>query len=313
MKDSSVLAIVGPTGSGKTEVSLELGKLLAVEIVSADSMQFYIDMNVGTAKLPIEKRTNPVHHMIDICFPDVNYSAYLFQKSARKCVEGINRRNHIPLITGGSTLYVAGLLYDINFPPGGIDSELRRELEEKASSDPDSLWQEMRTIDPEGYQLIKERNIRRAVRALEVFHLTGIKYSELNNSWKNRKLYYKASIYCITQNRQELYQRIEKRVDLMIEQGLVEETKRLLSEYKLGTTARQALGYKEIIAYLDGEIALDEAIKVIKKRTKNYAKRQMTWFKNDPQTKVIDVTDMDKKEIATLIFEEYKQDVTSYC
>ncbi len=313
MKDSSVLAIVGPTGSGKTDVSLEFGKLLSVEIVSADSMQFYVDMNIGTAKLPVEKRTDPVHHMVDICFPDINYSAYLYQKAARKCIEGIIRRNRMPLVTGGSTLYVAGLLYDIEFPPGEIESGLRKELEKRAESNPDSLLEELRTVDQEGYQLIKGGNIRRVVRALEVFYLTGIKYSELNQLWKNRKLYYKASIYCITRSKQELYERIEKRVDLMIEQGLVEETKRLLSKYTLSSTARQALGYKEIISYLNGEYDLDEAIRLIKKRTRNYAKRQMTWFRNDPQTKVIDVTGMDEKKIAAYILKEYRKDVTSSC
>lgn len=313
MKDFLVLAIVGPTGSGKTEVSLELAKLIDVEIVSCDSMQFYIDMNIGTAKLPLKQRLNPIHHMIDVCFPDTNYSVYLFQKSSRKCIEGIVNRGRLPLAVGGSTLYVTGLLYDIAFPPGEINSFVRKELERRAKLDTESLWQELKNVDPEGYQLIEKGNVRRLIRALEIFHLTGIKYSELNRSWKNRKLYYNAKIFCLFRDRRELYERIEKRVDDMLERGLIEETKSLLEKNKLGTTAKQALGYKEIIDYLDGKVTLNEAVEIIKKRTKNYAKRQMTWFKHDAATKILNVTGMKAEDIANLIFKEVKPDVASSC
>lgn len=302
-----LIVIAGPTAVGKTGVSLELTAALAargapVEVVSADSMQVYVGMDVGTDKLPLPARLDPPHHMIDVCLPDENFSAARYREEARACLGGIAARGSTAIVVGGSTLYLTALLTDIEIPPGDLGSELRRELDERAKRDPEGLVRELRRVDPASFAsgLIDPANVRRVVRALEIYRATGLPYSELNRRWRERRPRYEMDAVLLVRDRTELYARVERRVDEMVARGLVEETRALLAR-GIGTTASQALGYREAAAYLRGELAFDAMVEEIKKRTRRYAKRQMTWFRAEPWYRPIDVTGLDAAAAAARV------------
>lgn len=292
----NVLGITGPTGAGKTQVSLCLAQRLGAEIVSCDSMQVYCYMDIGTDKLPADRRTNPIHHMIDVAMPDEDYSVARYQREARACMDGIFARGRVAIVCGGTPLYLNALVCDINIPPQPDNSELRKKLLEEERKSPGYLIKRLKEIDPEALDLIEPENTRRLIRAVELYELSGVKYSELHRRWKNRKLIYDACILCLYREREEVYENINKRVEQMFERGLIEETKFLLENFNLSRTARQALGYKEVIDYLNGKQSLEETKEMVKKRTRNYAKRQISWFRNDPNVEMFDISGLEPEE-----------------
>jgi tRNA dimethylallyltransferase len=301
---TNLVVLAGPTACGKTATSLELCSRLRergieCEVVSADSMQIYVGMDVGTDKLPWEKRLDPLHHMIDVCFPREVYSVARYRHAARSCLEGIWKRGRVAVVVGGSTLYLTALLTDIEIPPGELESALRHELERKARTDPNGLVEQFRHIDPDAFAvgILDGRNIRRVVRAFEIYLASGITYSELNRRWKGRKPLYPMNAFLLVRKREELFRLIEQRVDRMVERGLVDEVKDLL-ERGLSTTARQALGYKEAIAFIEGRVSHEEMVEEIKKRTRKFAKRQLTWFRNDGFYEEVEVTSLAAAEAA---------------
>lgn len=298
-KSSKLVAIVGPTATGKSKVAFHLAPLINAEIVSCDSMQVYKDMDIGTDKLPLQKRKEVPHHLIDVVSPDVNFSVALFQKEAKKAIRKIQEKGKIPLLVGGSGLYVRAITDDLNFPRGEINSPYRKELLKKLEEEgPESLYHLLSSLDPEGAKKVPPNNVRRVIRALEIIKETGKNYSDFLKSWQDYKSPYELWIFGLFLPREKLYKKIEERVEKMVEKGLFEEVKALRKKYSLALTPRQALGYKEVLAYLSGKINAEEAVELIKRRTRQYAKRQMVWFKKDPRVKWINIEGKSAKEIA---------------
>jgi len=282
-------AIVGPTATGKSEIALRVASRLGAEIVSVDSAQVYRGMDIGTAKLPPEKRVAPdgtpiPHHLIDIVDPDQPFSVAQYQKLARKAIEDIHRRGKLPLLVGGTGLYFQAVVDPYVFPPMPGDPQLRQHLEREAEEKGNRyLYDKLKEVDPVSAQKIHPQDRKRIIRALEVYYLTG---QPISRALELRRLMvspYRLVAVALTMPRNLLYRRIEERVDKMIEEGLVEEVKRLMERYDPRLPAMQALGYKEIGAYLRGEMDLKAAIARLKRNTKRFAKRQFTWFRRDPR------------------------------
>ena len=276
-----IIVIVGPTAVGKTELAISLAKKIDGEIISADSMQLYKGMDIGTAKPTKREQNNITHHMIDITEPDQDYSAAKFKEVAQEIINDIVVRDKFPIIVGGTGLYVNALIYDYSFEDLPRDPECREKLRKKIGVEgPQKLHEELIEADPKAAERIHPNDERRIIRALEVIYTTGNPISEYQKTKKESP--YNTLMIGLTKNRDELYDRIEKRVNKMIEKGLVDEVKDLLAKgYKKNMTSMQALGYKEIAEYQQGEITFEEAIKLVKKRTKRFAKRQLTWFNRD--------------------------------
>ncbi|MBO5179435.1 MAG: tRNA (adenosine(37)-N6)-dimethylallyltransferase MiaA [Clostridia bacterium] len=276
-----VVVIVGPTASGKTAVSIELAKKINGEIISADSMQIYKEMNIGSAKPTQEEMQGIYHHMIDVVEPTENFNVAKYKEMAEECIEKILAKGKVPIIVGGTGLYVSTLTNGIEFSEIESDVEYRKELENIANQENgiDILFNQLKEIDPETAKVIDKNNVRRVIRALEIYKVTGKTKTQVDRE-SIRELRYDYRIFGMLWDRQELYDRIDKRVDIMIDMGLVEEVEKLY-ENGISSTAMQGLGYKEIIEYLQNKITLDEAIEKVKQETRKYAKRQMTWFKRD--------------------------------
>ncbi len=279
---SKIVVITGPTAVGKTDLAIYLARQLKGEIISADSMQIYRGMDIGTAKpTPVERKKAP-HHLIDFIDPRETYSAGDFQRDARERIEKISSKKNLPLVVGGTGLYIQALLYGL---PAGFDKKdpnLRHELREIAAKEGrEFLHKKLRQCDPELASRIHPNDIQRVIRGLEVFKLTGRPLSELQKENQSGELPYRVGGYVLNRPREELYQRIDWRVEKMIEEGLEEEVRGLVNKgCNLGHTAMQGLGYRELYLYLQGELNRDEAVQLIKRNTRRYAKRQLTWFKN---------------------------------
>lgn len=285
-----LLVIVGPTASGKTEVAVELGLQLNGEVVSADSMLVYKGMDIGTAKPTLKERQGVAHHLIDVVEPDDYFSVAQYQQLAETVISDIHKRNKLPIIVGGTGLYVRAVMDHYNFDTPGEDKELRQQLME-LSIDRGKLWlhQELNNVDPVAAEQIHPNNVRRVIRALEVYQLTGMRFSDMKQADYQTNAKYNAAIFGLNHERDLLYERINKRVDLMVTAGLVEEVSALLDKgFKRSATSMQGLGYKEIAAHLDGELSLHAAIELLKRDTRRYAKRQFTWFRRDPRIHWID-------------------------
>lgn len=282
-----VIILLGPTCVGKTGASLLLAKELDTEIISADSMQIYRHMDIGTAKPTIEERAMIKHHMLDIMEPCEHFSAGKYIESVQGIIEGLHSKGKIPVITGGTGLYIKALTRGI-FAGPAADWGLREALLSSEKESAGSLYDKLRVIDPEAASRIMPADIRRIIRALEVCLKTDSGISEMQKN-STRPLPYEFVKIGLTRNRAELYALIEKRVDSMLEKGLIDEVKKLLT-MQPGKTALQAIGYKEITSFLKGELHLDEAGALIKQRTRNYAKRQTTWFKKEEEISWLDVT-----------------------
>ena len=280
------LAITGPTASGKTALSVAVAKRLGAEIISCDSMQIYRDMNVGTAKADEKEQDGVPHHLLDVISPSEDFSVENYRALALTAAEGIESRGALPIFVGGTGLYVDSLLRAPQSSAPESSREYRDRILEgiKTEADVDALWQRLYSVDPESAEAIHKNNIKRVIRALEIYDTCGKTKSELDR--ESRLAASDISIGMITldfHDRETLYNRVNARVDIMMNDGLVDEVRSLYEGGRLlkGSTAAQAIGYKEIIAYLDGEVSLSEAVETIKLNTRRYAKRQLTWFRHN--------------------------------
>lgn len=298
-----LIVIVGPTAVGKTDVSILVARRLDGEIVSADSMQIYKFMNIGTAKPTPEEMKDVKHHMIDIVEPWKEFSVAQFQRQARSCIEGIHSRGKLPIVVGGTGLYINSLTFDLDFANTVSDPRFRAELQKLARErGKEYLYEWLVRVDPDTAKRLHINDLRRIIRALEVYRCSGKPMSEYNTGMREA-VPYNLVIFGLTMPREELYRKIEKRVDRMMDEGLVDEVKGLLAR---GCTremvSMQGLGYKEVIGYLEGEYTLSEAVELLKRNTRRFAKRQFTWFKRDDRIIWIDISEIgDKEEIANSI------------
>lgn len=278
-----LVILTGPTAVGKTSLSLSLAKELDGEIVSADSMQVYRYMDIGTAKIREEERQGIPHHLIDVLDPWEDFNVVRFQKMAREALEEIWERGHIPIVTGGTGFYIQALLYDIHFTENNEDSSLRKDLENYARENgAEALHSRLVEVDEKAASQIHFNNVKRVIRALEFYYQTGKKMSEHNEEERKRPSPYDFKYFVLNDEREHLYAGINRRVDLMMEEGLVEEVRKLKEMgCDSAMVSMQGLGYKEILSHLEGEYTLDEAVYKIKRDTRHFAKRQITWFKRE--------------------------------
>lgn len=294
-----VLAVVGPTGTGKTAVGDLLATLFKGEVISADSMQIYRGMDIGTAKAPAAQRSVP-YHCVDIVEPGAAYSAALFQRDARSAIDAILARGALPLVVGGTGLYVRAALDEMVFPGGEVMSPTRERLEKLLEQlGPQGLHANLARRDPEAAALIHPNNTRRVMRALEMLDADDVSYADQHARFAQRRAAYRTAYLGLTMDRGALYARIDARVDEMVAAGLLDEVRRLLgSGYRKVLTAAQAIGYKELVPVIEDSAPLDEAVATIKQASRRYAKRQLTWFRADPRIRWLDVTDMSSAEAA---------------
>ncbi len=285
MQKKPLVVLTGPTAVGKTKASIELAKSIGGEIISADSMQVYRYMDIGSAKISKEEMEGVPHYLVDVLDPREDFHVVKFQEMAKSAMEEIYSHGHIPILVGGTGFYIQALVYDIDFTNKDEDTSIRRKLETFADQEGlTALHERLRKVDPKSAELIHTNNKKRVIRALEFFEQTGKPISEHNEVEKSKKSPYDFRYFVLTDDRQRLYNRIDQRVDLMIEKGLVEEVKGLRQMgCKKDMVSMQGLGYKEILEYLDGDTSLEEAIYKIKRDTRHFAKRQLTWFRRERQ------------------------------
>lgn len=294
--------IIGPTAVGKTKTSVELAKGLNGEIISGDSMQIYKTMDIGTAKVKKEEMQGIPHYLIDIKEPQEAYSVAEFQQDVRNKIDEITARGSIPIIVGGTGLYIQSVLYDYQFSESGKDDEIRLRLEKRSQEiGVEKLHQELTEIDPKSAANIHPNNVRRVIRALEIFYTTGKTMSEYQDTQQPEPLY-DIALIGLTMDREKLYERINLRVDLMMEEGLLEEVQALHHNKIRDCQSIQAIGYKELYAYFDGKVTLEQAVNDLKQNSRRYAKRQLTWFRNKMDVTWIDMTDGDFEQKLSQIF-----------
>jgi len=281
-----VIVIVGPTASGKTALSIELAKRINGEVVSCDSMQIYKDMDIGSAKPSLEEMQGIKHYMVDIASPDERYSVAEYKKQAEFAIDEILSKGKIPIVVGGTGLYADSLIYGIEYPEIEFDITYREELEKQAETEKGlkDLYNKAKEIDEQAIKKISENDKKRIIRILEIYNQTGKTKTELEIESRKNEVKYDYKVFAISMERQILYDRINKRVDIMIDNGLIGEVENLLKKYSQFPTAMQGLGYKEVVQYLNNELTRQEMIDKIKKETRNYAKRQLTWFRKNKQT-----------------------------
>ena len=279
-----IIVICGPTASGKTALSIQLAKKINGEIVSADSMQIYKDMDIGTAKVTIDEMEGIKHYLIDNVSPTTRYSVANFKKDALIAIKEILKKGKTPIIVGGTGLYVDSLVKGIYYDDTEIDLEYRNHLEEIAKTQGlHELYEKAVQIDSVAMEKISENDKKRIFRVLEIYHSTGKTKTMQEIESKKEENPYDYYVFAINRDREKIYERINKRVDIMIEKGLVDEVKSLISKYDKLPTAIQGLGYKEVVSYLNNEITYDEMIEKIKQESRHYAKRQLTWFKRNKE------------------------------
>lgn len=268
---------------GKTHLSIRLARAVGGEIISADSMQVYRHMDIGSAKICPEEMEGIPHHLIDCLEPDEEFNVVRFQQMARDAMEGIYERGNIPILTGGTGFYIQAVTGDIDFTEHGEDDSYRRMLEEKANTEgAEALHEMLRAVDPPSAKAIHPHNVKRVIRALEYYKQTGQPISNHNEEQRKKVSPYQLAYFVLNDERSRLYERIDRRVDEMLEKGLVEEVQKLKEMgYHRGMVSMQGLGYKEILAFLDGECSLEEAVYILKRDTRHFAKRQLTWFKRE--------------------------------
>jgi len=289
MKDNSLTVLAGPTAAGKTELSLKLAKRLNAEIISADSIQVYKHMDIGSAKIPEREMEGVPHHLIDFLEPTESFDVAGFVSRAKAAIKDIRSRGRLPLIVGGTGFYLHALIYDNDFSDGASDPEYRAELEKEALDPANDLYERLRLIDPASCDAIPPGNVKRVIRALEYFHVTGERISDHNKKEREKESPYDLKFFVLTLPRKILYERINRRVDIMLEKGLFEETRNLIDMgVKPEMTSMQGLGYKQAYLYLTGKYTKDEAIDAIKKETRHFAKRQLTWFRKEKKAVFID-------------------------
>ena len=282
-KKKPLIILTGPTAVGKTAASIRLAKAIGGEIISADSMQVYRYMDIGSAKIMSEEMNGVCHHLIDVLEPEEEFNVAVFQKMAKEAMQGIYERGHIPIVVGGTGFYIQALLYDIDFEKGEENTDYREELEAYAKDHgAQALHDRLREVDPKSADAIHANNVKRVIRALEYYHETGTQISEHNEAEREKESPYQFAYFVLNDVRSHLYERIDHRVDLMMEQGLLDEVTALKNR---GCTremvSMQGLGYKEILDYLDGKDTLEEAVTILKRDTRHFAKRQLTWFRRE--------------------------------
>ncbi len=301
-----LVVIGGPTACGKTAMSILLAKKIGGEIISADSMQVYRYMDIGTAKVTKEEADGVPHYLIDEYDPDEEYNVMIFQKKAKEYMEKIWAKGKIPIVVGGTGFYINALLYDNAFTETDGDDSFRQACYEKAEKEgAEALFQELLQVDPAYAATTHANNIKRVTRALEYHHLTGRLFSEHNAEQKQKQSPYQSAVIILTMEREKLYARIEQRVDLMMKQGLLEEVQGLLERgYDGRMVSMQGLGYKEFLPYFAGEISVQQAVDELKTGTRRFAKRQLTWFRRQIEGLWIDLSETNK-DAALLQMLEY--------
>lgn len=308
MKDLFILA--GPTGIGKTNISIKIAKELNGEIISADSMQIYEDMDIGSAKVKKEEMEGIRHHLIDFLSPNESFSVAQFSELAKEKIDIIDSENKLPMLVGGTGLYINSLIYNYSFAASNKDEEYRKYLEAIAEEKGVNYVHEMlKDVDMDSYNRLYPNDLKRVIRALEVYKVTGVPISVAMKDDDIYDIPYKVYYYVLNMDRSKLYERINKRVDLMMEAGLLDEVKNLS---KSGLTremqSMKGIGYKELLEYLDGEVSLDKAVENIKQFSRNYAKRQLTWFRKDPRVIWIDKDNFNNdEEVAEFIISDVKK------
>ncbi len=305
MEKPKVIVICGPTASGKTKLSIEVAKMVNGEIVSADSMQIYKDMTIGTAKPTTEEMQGIKHYLIDFVSPDKRYSVAEYKNDATNAIEEIISKGKTPIVVGGTGLYVNSLIYEIEYPSVELDMNYRKKLEEIAEKEGlYRLYEMAMKVDKLAMKKISQNDKKRICRVLEIYHATGKTKTQIEIESRANKPKYDYLVFGISMDREKLYERINKRVDIMIEDGLIDEVKKVLNKYDDFPTAMQGLGYKEVVEYINGDTTKEEMIEKIKMETRRYAKRQLTWFRRYDNITWIDGLDDIQKNV-NIIWEEY--------
>lgn len=305
-----VIVICGPTASGKTALSIALAKKIGGEIVSADSMQIYKDMDIGSAKPTKEEMQGIKHYMLDFVSPKERYSVAEYKKQAEQAIQEILQKGKTPIIVGGTGLYVNSLIYGIEYQDTKIDEEYREKLEKIVVEEGlEKLYEQAKEIDPQAMETISPNDRKRIIRVLEIYHETGKTKTQQEIESRKNEVKYDYKVFAITMERSILYERINKRVDIMVEQGLIQEVQNLIQKYDQYPTAMQALGYKEIKQYLEGNTSKEEAIETIKQETRRYAKRQLTWFRKNKETIWLDASKKIEDNIENILKITFKYDI----
>ena len=283
MTKQPLIILSGPTAVGKTALSIELAKRVNGAIISADSMQVYKYMDIGSAKIMPDEMDGVKHYLIDELSPEEEFNIVVFQQKAKAALKEIYTNGQVPIVAGGTGFYIQALLYDIDFEAQDSNSVYREELERLAQEEGNEvLHDQLKLVDPVSAEKIHANNVKRVIRALEFYHLTGKPISEHNETEQKKESPYNFSYFVLTDDRANLYNRIDLRVDIMLEKGLVEEVKKLKAMgYHRDMVSMQGLGYKEILDYLDGKCTLEDAVYVLKRETRHFAKRQLTWFRRE--------------------------------
>ena len=293
-----LVVLTGPTAVGKTSLSINLAKAIGGEIISADCMQVYKRMDIGTAKIMPEEMDGVKHHLIDVIEPQEDFHVVRFKEMVEAAMNEIYAKGKIPIICGGTGFYIQAILYDIQFTDQEIDQSYRLKLEEFANTNGnEALWNKLKEVDEESAEAIPANNRKRVIRALEYYEQTGEQFSVHNKRERDRKSPYNFAYFVLNDDRAVLYNRIDARVDKMYEAGIVDEVKSLLQEgCKPGMTSMDGIGYKELISYIQGEGSLDDALELIKKNSRNYAKRQLTWFRREKEVVWLDKTELKSEQ-----------------
>ncbi|MGN0465167.1 MAG: tRNA (adenosine(37)-N6)-dimethylallyltransferase MiaA [Lachnospiraceae bacterium] len=310
MGKKSLVVLTGPTAVGKTELSIGLAKQINGEIISADSMQVYKYMNIGTAKIKKEEMDGIKHYLVDELDPTDEFNIVRFQQMAKEAMEEIWAKGKIPIIVGGTGFYIQSIVYDINFSKEKEENGYRRELEKIAREKGGSfLHEELKKVDPISAEKIHPNNIKKVIRALEYYKENNAPISAHNEEQMKKESPYHFAYFVLNRDRKILYERIDKRVDLMIEEGLLEEVRELKKRgYTKNLVSMQGLGYKEILDYLDGECSLENAIYRLKRDTRHFAKRQLTWFRREKETIFVEKDKfLSEKEILSYMIEKLRE------
>ena len=302
MEKEKVIVICGPTASGKTALSIELAKKINGEIVSCDSMQIYKEMNIGTAKPTKEEMQGIKHYMIDIISPDERYSVADYKKQAKEAIKEILSKGKVPIVVGGTGLYVDSLIYEIDYPEIEFDEKYREELDQEVEERGlEALYEKAKEIDEEAIKKISPNDKKRILRILEIYHATGKNKTEQEKESRKTPVEFDYKVFALNMDREKLYDRINKRVDIMIENGLIEEVENIYKKYNKFPTAMQGLGYKEVVQYLEKRLTKEEMIEKIKQETRKFAKRQLTWFRKNKETIWLNAEDTIQNNIKIIL------------
>lgn len=299
---NKLVILTGPTAVGKTHLSIQLAKKINGEIISADSIQVYKGMDIGSAKITKEETDGIPHHLIDILEPKEEFNVHIFKKLATKAINDISSRGKIPIIVGGTGFYIQAVLYDINFDDTETDYEYREYLEQLAKDKGNAFLHDMlKEVDPESAAAIHCNNLKRVIRALEYYKQTGKKISEHNEKERENKSPYNFAYFVLNDKRDKLYNRINQRVDIMFDNGLLKEMETLIAKgYTRDLVSMQGIGYKELFDYFDGKTSLDETKELIKKNTRHFAKRQLTWFRREKDVTMLNIDEFNYDRLKVL-------------